>query len=96
MNRDTHPALPVVPSPSAEAAAAAGPDRPRAFTRQLRVLAARGRAAAWKLVTASGTEFVKGFANKAGGLVALVLGALVIAYLLDIDPGDAVRSILGI
>lgn len=43
----------------------------------------------------SGEEFVKGFANKAGAITALVLGAVAIAYALGIDPADAVRRVLG-
>ncbi|WP_371545872.1 hypothetical protein OG266_13875 [Streptomyces sp. NBC_00554] len=43
-----------------------------------------------------GTEFLKGFANKIGGTAAMVLCILGIAYMLGIDPGNAVRAILGI
>ncbi|MFH9990524.1 hypothetical protein [Streptomyces luteogriseus] len=43
----------------------------------------------------SGEEFVKGFANKAGGITALVLGVIVVAYELGLDPAEAVRRMLG-
>ncbi|WP_326783074.1 hypothetical protein [Streptomyces sp. NBC_00151] len=52
------------------------------------------RALAWKLVKLSGEEFIKGFANKAGSITALVLGVVVVAYVLGVDPADAVRRIL--
>ncbi len=35
-----------------------------------------------------------GFANKAGAGTALVLGALLVAHMLGVDPTDAVRRIL--
>ncbi|MCG8971467.1 hypothetical protein [Streptomyces sp. CL12-4] len=44
----------------------------------------------------SGEEFVKGFANKAGAVTALVLGVIVVAQVLGLDPTDAVRRILGV
>ncbi|MFC5639660.1 hypothetical protein [Streptomyces bullii] len=53
------------------------------------------RASAWKLVKLSGEEFVKGFANKAGGIAALLLGIVVVAYMLGMDPAAAVRRMLG-
>ncbi len=43
----------------------------------------------------SGEEFVKGFANKAGAVTALVLGVVAVAYALGIDPAEAVRRMLG-
>ncbi|MEQ6028112.1 hypothetical protein SOM70_36780 [Streptomyces salinarius] len=43
------------------------------------MLVVRARALVWKLVKLSGEEFVKGFANKAGGITALALGVLVVA-----------------
>jgi hypothetical protein len=43
----------------------------------------------------SGEEFVKGFANKAGAVTALVLGVLVVAHVLAVDPADAVCRIVG-
>lgn len=85
MNRDTDPALPRPPGHRAR------PTR----TRRLRILVARLRALAWKLVRLSGEEFVKSFANKASGITAPALGAFGIAYLLGVDPGDAVRSMHG-
>ncbi|MFD7246859.1 hypothetical protein [Streptomyces massasporeus] len=48
-----------------------------------------------QLVQLSGEEFVKGFANKAGGITALVLGVIVLAYELGLDPAEAVRRMLG-
>ncbi|QPI61465.1 hypothetical protein I1A49_47170 [Streptomyces malaysiensis subsp. malaysiensis] len=47
------------------------------------------------MVKLSGEEFVKGFANKAGGITALVLGAVVVAWVLGLDPADVVRRVLG-
>lgn len=73
----------------------ARPDRRRRLVQRLRLLAARTRAIAWKLVKPSGEEFVKGFANKAGAVTALVLGVLVVARVLGVDPADTVRRILG-
>lgn len=64
------------------------------YARRLRIIAARMRALAWKLVKLSGEEFIKGFANKAGSITALVLGVVVVAYVLGVDPADAVRRIL--
>lgn len=95
MNRDIDPALPVQPSRSHQAAVPARPNRSRRFPRRPRIIAARIRAIAWKLVKLSGEEFVKGFANKAGGITALVLGVVVVAYALGVDPADAVRRMLG-
>jgi hypothetical protein len=46
-------------------------------------------------VKLTGEEFVKGFANKAGAVTSLILGALVVAHVLGVDPADAVRRILG-
>ncbi|MFD4483459.1 hypothetical protein ACFWPU_46240 [Streptomyces sp. NPDC058471] len=95
MNRDIDPALPVQPSPGHQAAVPARSNRPGRLARRLHVLAARVRAIAWKLVKLSGEEFVKGFANKAGAVTALVLGVLVVAHVLGVDPADAVRRLLG-
>ncbi|MFF4709307.1 hypothetical protein ACWC4D_33910 [Streptomyces sp. NPDC001288] len=99
MPRDTHPtlpALPVQPSPGHQATGRTDPDRTGRPTRRLRIIAARTRAGAWKLVKLSGEEFVKGFANKAGGIAALALAVLVVAFALGIDPADAVRHALGL
>jgi hypothetical protein len=71
------------------------PDRSRRLIRRLRVIAARIRAIAWKAVKLSGEEFVKGFANKTGGLAALALSVIVVAHMLGVDPADAVRRMLG-
>ncbi|MDQ0904693.1 hypothetical protein QFZ22_000678 [Streptomyces canus] len=95
MNRDVDPALPVQPSPGHQAAVPARTSRSRRLARRVRIIAARIRAIAWKLVKLSGEEFVKGFANKAGAVTALVLGAVAVAYALGIDPADAVRRVLG-
>ncbi|MFJ3229217.1 hypothetical protein ACIPJS_38530 [Streptomyces sp. NPDC086783] len=95
MNRDVDPALPVPLSPGHQAAVLARPNMRRRLAQRLRIIAARTRSIAWKLVKLSGEEFVKGFANKAGGITAVVLGALVIAYALGVDPADAVRRMLG-
>ncbi|MFF9810786.1 hypothetical protein ACF1G5_37865 [Streptomyces coeruleorubidus] len=95
MNRDIDPALPVQPSPGHQAAAPARPNRRRRLAQRLRIIAARTRAIAWKLVKLSGEEFVKGFANKAGAVTALVLGVLVVAHVLGVNPADAVRRMLG-
>jgi hypothetical protein len=46
-------------------------------------------------VKLSGEEFVKGFANKAIAITALVLGVVAVAYVLRIDPAEAVRRMLG-
>ncbi|WP_406226985.1 hypothetical protein [Streptomyces anthocyanicus] len=59
------------------------------------MLVVRARALVWKLVKLSGEEFVKGFANKAGGITALALGVLVVAYVLGVDPAGAIRRLLG-
>ncbi|MEW1605670.1 hypothetical protein [Streptomyces sp. NPDC093808] len=95
MNRDVDPVLPDQPSPDHQAAVSARPDRRRRFVQHLRIITARTRAIAWKLVKLSGEEFVKGFANKAGAVTALVLGVLMVARMLGVDPADAVRRILG-
>ena len=95
MNRDVDPALPAQPPAGHQAAVLARPDPRGRFAQRLRLLSARTRAIAWKLVKLSGEEFVKGFANKAGAVAALVLGVLVIAHVLGVDPADAVRRILG-
>ncbi|MFI2636703.1 hypothetical protein ACH5A2_41105 [Streptomyces collinus] len=95
MNRDIDPALPVHPSPGHQAAVATRPNRRRRLAQRLRIIAARTRAIAWKVVKLSGEEFVKGFANKAGGITALVLGVIVVAYALGVDPAEAVRRMLG-
>ncbi|MGC9479530.1 hypothetical protein ACP4I1_36085 [Streptomyces sp. WG4] len=95
MNRDADPALPAEPSPNHQTAVPARPDRRRRFAQRLRIIAARTRAIAWKLVKLSGEGFVKGFANKAGAVTELVLGLVIVAYVLGVDPGDAVRRILG-
>ncbi|MCX4625137.1 hypothetical protein [Streptomyces albogriseolus] len=94
-NRDVDPALSVQPSPGPQAAVRARPDRRRRFVQRLRLLAARTRAITWKLMKLSGQEFVKGFANKAGAVTALVLGVLVMAHVLGVEPADAIRRILG-
>jgi hypothetical protein len=95
MNRDIDPAPPVQPSPGHQAAVPARPNRRRRLAQRLRIIAARTRAIGWKLVKLSVEEFVTGFANKAGGITALVLGTLVVAYILGVDPADAVRRMLG-
>ncbi|WP_327692400.1 hypothetical protein [Streptomyces sp. NBC_00459] len=95
MSRDIDPALPAQPCPDRRAAVLANPNRAHRLTRRLRIMTARMRAITWKLVTLSGEEFVKGFANKAGGIAALVLGVAVVAYVLGVDPDDAVRRMLG-
>ncbi|MEW2079875.1 hypothetical protein AB0941_41230 [Streptomyces sp. NPDC013433] len=95
MNRDVDPVLPDQPSPDHQAAVPARPDRRHRFVQHLRLLAARTRVITWKLVKLAGEEFVKGFANKAGAVTALVLGVLVVARMLGVDPADAVRRILG-
>ncbi|MFE9976032.1 hypothetical protein ACFYRD_36290 [Streptomyces hirsutus] len=96
MNRDVDPVLSDQPSPGHQAVVPAHPNRQRRrLVQRLRILAAHMRAIAWKLVKLSGEEFVKGFANKAGAVTALVLGVLVVAYVLGVDPADAVRRILG-
>jgi hypothetical protein len=92
MNRDVDPALPVQSSPGHQASVPERPDRRRRLTRRLRIIAARTLARAWKL---SGEEFVKGCANKAGGITALVLGAAVVSWVLGLDPADVVRRMLG-
>jgi hypothetical protein len=95
MNRDTDPVLPDQPSPDHRAAVSARPDRRRRLAQRLRIIAARTRAIAWKLVKLSGEEFVKGFANKAGAVTALVLGVVIVAHVLGVNPADAVRRMLG-
>ncbi|GGV50823.1 hypothetical protein GCM10010293_62150 [Streptomyces griseoflavus] len=95
MNRDVDPVLSAQPSPGHQAAVPVRPDWRRRFVQRLRLLAARTRVISWKLVKLSGEEFVKGFANKAGAVTALVLGVLVVAHMLGVDPADAVRRILG-
>jgi len=95
INRDIDPALPAQPSPSHQTAVPTRPNRRRRLAQRLRILVTRTRAIAWKLVKLSGEEFVKGFANKAGAITALVLGVLVVAYTLGVNPADAVRRILG-
>ncbi|MEV5659421.1 hypothetical protein [Streptomyces sp. NPDC052291] len=95
MNRDIVPALPVQPSPDHQAVVPARPNRLRRLTRRARIIAARTRVIAWKLVKLSGEEFVKGFANKAGAVTALVLGVVVVACALGVDPAEAVRRTLG-
>ncbi|MFC8278132.1 hypothetical protein ACFUJR_37520 [Streptomyces sp. NPDC057271] len=87
MSRDIDPALPVQPSLRHQAAIPACPNRSRRLSWRLRIIAARTRAIAWKLVKLFGEEFIKGFANKAGAITALVLGVVVIAYVLGVDPG---------
>ncbi|MCQ8195064.1 hypothetical protein [Streptomyces rugosispiralis] len=94
MHRDIDSALPVQPSLGHQAAVPANPSRSR-LARRLRLIAARARAIAWKLVKLSGEEFVKGFANKAGSITALVPGAVVVACMLGLDPADVVRRVLG-
>ncbi|MGW1297739.1 hypothetical protein, partial [Streptomyces sp. NPDC002533] len=94
-NRDIDPALPVQPSPGHQAAVPARSSRRRRLARRLRIITARTRAIAWKLVKLSGEEFVKGFANRAGAVTALVLGVVAVAYALGIDPAEAVRRMLG-
>ncbi|MFE0776420.1 hypothetical protein [Streptomyces sp. NPDC058861] len=95
MNRNVDSVRSVQPSPGHQAAIPARPDWRRRFVQRLRLLTARTRAIAWKLVKLSGEEFVKGFANKAGAVTALILGVLVVAHVLGVDPTDAVRRILG-
>ncbi|MFJ9250360.1 hypothetical protein [Streptomyces sp. NPDC101776] len=95
MPRDTDPELPAQPSPDHQAAIPAGPNRSQRLARRLRIITARTRAIVWKLVKLSVEEFVKGFANKAGATTALVLGAVGVAFVLGIDPADAVRRVLG-
>ncbi|MEW1892240.1 hypothetical protein [Streptomyces sp. NPDC085659] len=95
MNRDIDPARPVQPSPDHQAALPARPNRSRLLIRRARIIAARTRAIAWKLVKLSGEEFVKGFANKAGALTTRVLAVFVAAYALGVDPAEAVRRVLG-
>lgn len=95
MSRDIDPVLPMQPSPGYQAAVPARRVRSRFPGRRMRVIAARMRAIAWKLVKLSSEEFVKGFANKAGAITALVLGVIVVAYALGIAPADAVRRMLG-
>lgn len=95
MSRDIDPELPAQPSPDHQAAISAGPNRSQRLARRLRVITARTRAIAWKVVKLSVEEFVKGFANKAGAITALVLGAVAITYVLGVDPADAVRHVLG-
>ncbi|MER5295442.1 hypothetical protein ABT382_25725 [Streptomyces pharetrae] len=95
MNRDTDPVLPDQPSPDHQTAVSARPDRRRRLAQRLRIIAARTRAIAWKLVKLSGEEFVKGFANKAGAVTALVLGVVIVAHVLGVNPADAVRRMLG-
>jgi hypothetical protein len=46
-------------------------------------------------VKPSGKKFVKGFADKAGAVTALVLGVLVVAHVLGVNPADAARRVLG-
>ncbi|GAB7111095.1 hypothetical protein JCM4814A_94140 [Streptomyces phaeofaciens JCM 4814] len=94
-NQDVRPAPSAHPCPASRPTMPARVSRWHRTTRRVRVLAARSRAIAWKLVKLSGEEFVKGFANKAGGIVALILAVLAIAYLLGIDPAEAVRTVLG-
>ncbi|MFD7781332.1 hypothetical protein [Streptomyces sp. NPDC059753] len=65
------------------------------IARHPRIIGARMRAIAWKLVKLSGEEFVKGFANKAGAIIALVMGVIAGAYALGIDPADALCRMLG-
>ncbi|MFJ9026702.1 hypothetical protein ACIRPU_43225 [Streptomyces sp. NPDC102259] len=95
MNRDVDPALPVQPSLGHQAAVPERPNRRRRLAQRLRIIAARTRAIAWKLVKLSGEEFVKGFANKAGATTALVLGAALVSWVLGLDPADVVRRVLG-
>jgi hypothetical protein len=95
MIRDADPALSDQPTHDHQAALPTRPDRRRRLARRLRTIAARMRAIAWKLVKLSGEEFVKGFANKAGAVTALVLAVLIVAHVLGVDPADAVRRILG-
>ncbi|MGW2650041.1 hypothetical protein ACWC2T_35345 [Streptomyces sp. NPDC001393] len=95
MPRDIDPTLPVQPSLGHQAAVPASPGWSRRLARGLRLIATHTRAIAWKLVKLSGEEFVKGFANKAGGITALVLGAVTVAWVLGLDPADAVRRVLG-
>ncbi|WP_189152286.1 hypothetical protein [Streptomyces lacrimifluminis] len=96
MPRDIDPELPMQPSPGQQASIPSRPTRwHRRLVQRLRIITARTRAIIWKLVKLSGEEFVKGFANKAGAITALVLGVVAIAYALGIDPADAVRRVLG-
>ncbi|MEV5089464.1 hypothetical protein AB0N18_16395 [Streptomyces griseoincarnatus] len=95
MPRDIDPELPAQPCPDHQAAVPAGPNRSQRLARRLRIITARTRAIAWKLVKLSIKEFVKGFAKKAGAITASVVGVIVGAYALGIDPADAVRRMLG-
>ncbi|MCB8908446.1 MULTISPECIES: hypothetical protein [unclassified Streptomyces] len=95
MNRDVDPVRSVQPFPGQQAAIPARPDWRRRLVQRLRLITARTRAIARKLVKLSGEEFVKGFANKAGAVTALILGVLVVAHVLGVDPTDAVRRVLG-
>ena len=95
MPRDIDPELPAQPSPDHQAAIPTSPNRSQRLAQRLRILTTRTRAIAWKLVKLSVEEFVKGFANKAGAITALVLGAVAITYVLGGDPADAVRRVLG-
>ncbi|MPY49942.1 hypothetical protein [Streptomyces acidicola] len=95
MSRDIDPALPVQPSPGHQATTPASPNPSRRLAQRLRIMAARTRAIAWKLVKLSGEEYIKGFANKAGAITAPVLGVGAVAYVLGVDPADAVRRMLG-
>jgi GGDEF domain-containing protein len=63
---------------------------------RLRALAARVRSLACKIVRLGGEEFIRGFASKAGGITAIALGALGLAYLLGVNPAAAVRAVLGV
>ncbi|MFE6946040.1 hypothetical protein [Streptomyces chartreusis] len=93
MSRDIDPELP--PSPGQQAFILACPTRSRRLIQRLRIITARTRAIIWKLVRLSGEEYVKGFANKAGAITALVLGVMAVAHVLGIDPAEAVRRVLG-
>ncbi|MFJ9721014.1 hypothetical protein ACIRPQ_34645 [Streptomyces sp. NPDC101213] len=95
LNRDVDPVSLTGSSPGPQTVVPARQNRSHRLARQLRVLTARMRAIAWKVVKLFGEEFVKGFANKAGGITALVLSGVVVAYALGVDPADAVRRILG-
>ncbi|MFJ6900555.1 hypothetical protein [Streptomyces hokutonensis] len=96
MFRDIDPELPAQPSPDHQAAIPAHLNRSQRLAAQrLRIITARTRAIAWKLVKLSVEEFVKGFANKAGAITALALGAVAITYVLGVHPTDAVRRVLG-
>lgn len=94
MPRGTNPAPPTQPS-AHQASTPTMPKRPCRIARRLRLIAAPDRAIAWKLVKLSSEEFVKGLANKAGGITTLVLGALLVAWVLGLDPVDVVRHVLG-